>query len=361
MNWDGIRIAYAPYHKDLVVPGDRRRFVFYANERQIKFDLADPLKIYDIVYLTYGCNLGVWIDYKKNNPGVKFVFELIDSYLLENIGTLTALRGFVRFFLGKESKLWINYKTALRKIISICDAVVCSTHAQKMDMLQFNRNIHISLDYFSNDITHHKVSFESERKLKLVWEGQAYTVKNLLMLNDVFEKLKNEIELYIITDPIIKSPINIFNKNTNSVLKTLKCSYHLMDWKQGSFSEIISNADLAIIPIEPDIAMMWNKPENKLLLLWEIGVPTLTSDTPAYKRVMDCAGLDFYCASSNQWMQKIREYTESSVEYRNNISEKAKSYLQRFHSKDEILTKWDLIFDSLNTECGRCKTQGQIS
>ena len=73
-SWTGIRIAYAPYHRDLVVPGDRRRFVFYANERQIKFDVADPLKIYDIVYLTYGCNLSIWIEYKKNQSRCQIYF-----------------------------------------------------------------------------------------------------------------------------------------------------------------------------------------------------------------------------------------------------------------------------------------------
>ena len=350
MNWDGIRIAYAPYHKDLVVPGDRRRFIFYANERQIKFDLADPLKIYDIVYLTYGCNLGLWFKYKKNNPNVKFVFELIDSYLLEKITALTIFRGLTRYLLGKESVLWVNYKTALRKMISICDAVVCSTHAQMVDILQFNKNVHISLDYFSNDITHHKDSFMSENKLKLVWEGQAYTAKNLLMLNDVFEKLKYRIELYIITDPIIKLPFNIFDKKTKSVLKKLKCDYYLIDWNKSRFSEIISKADLAIIPIDPAVPMMWNKPENKLLLLWEIGVPTLTSNTPAYKRIMDNAGIDFCCASSDEWVQKIEQYRNSSIEFRKYTLEKANDYLRGFHSKDVILKKWDLIFDSLNTD-----------
>ena len=348
MNWNGIRIAYAQYHKDNMAPGDRRRFVFYANERQIKFDVADPLKIYDIVYLTYGCNLSIWIEYKKTNPGVKFIFELIDSYLLENAGVLAIFRGVAWYLLGREDALWVNYKTALRKMISICDAVVCSTHAQKMDMLQFNRNIHISLDYFSDDITHHKTSFENKQRLKLVWEGQAYTVKNLLVLNDVFEKLKDRVELYIITDPIIKSPVNWFNRKTKNILKALKCQYHLVDWTKNSFSEMISNADLAIVPIESDSAMMWNKPENKLLLLWEIGIPTLTSNTPAYKRVMDSAGLDFYCTSSGEWLQKIEEYMESSLEYRNNISEKMRYYIQQFHSKDEILRKWDMIFESLN-------------
>lgn len=347
MNWDGIRIAYAPYHKDLIVPGDRRRFVFYANERKIVFDLADPLKIYDIVYLTYGCNLSIWIEYKKNNPDVKFVFELIDSYLLENTGLLTVFRGLTRYLLGKESALWLNYKVALRKMISMADAVVCSTHAQKMDMLHINNNIHISLDYFSSDIIHHKTSLKSSKKFRLVWEGQAYTIKNLLLLNDVFEKLGDEVELYIITDPMIKSPIQMFDKETNSILKTIKCRYHLLDWDKSTFSEEISNADLAIIPIPSNNPMMWNKPENKLLLMWEIGIPTLTSDTPAYRQVRDVAGLDFCCASSDDWVRKIEEYMSSSMEYRDGIVKTANYYLRQFHNKDQILKNWDGIFNSL--------------
>jgi glycosyltransferase involved in cell wall biosynthesis len=348
MNWEGLRIGYAPYHKDLDVPADRRRFVFYANERNINFQLADPLINYDIVYLTYGCNLSVWIEYKKNNPNVKFVFELIDSYLLEDATLASVFRGVAWYFLGREEKLWFNYKIALRKMISICDAVVCSTLAQKIDMLRFNKNVHISLDYFSDDITHHKTSFDNKKRLKLVWEGQAYTVENLLLLNNALEKLKEKIELYIVTDPLIKSPIRFFDKKTQLILRNLKCQYNFYNWNKSSFSEIISNADLAIIPIRADSAMMWNKPENKLLLLWEIGIPVLTSNTPSYRRVMDDAGLDFFCASSDDWVRKIEAFIESSSEERSKISEKMNYYLQQFHGKDTLLKKWDMIFDSLN-------------
>ena len=347
MNWDGLRIAYAPYHKDLVAPGDRRRFLFYVNERAIRFELADPSEIYDIIYLTYGCNISVWIKYKNNNPCVKLVFELIDSYLLEGISGLSLYRGVARYLLGKESALWINYKTAFRKIISIADAVVCSTCAQKADMLRLNNNIHISLDYFSNDITHYKKSFESSGKLKLVWEGQAFTADNLLLLNEVFSELRDGIELYIITDPVVKAPLSIFDVKTNRLLRAIKCQYHLLDWNKSSFSEIVSNADLAIIPIASNKPMMWNKPENKLLLMWEIGMPTLTSDTPAYKRVMDEAGLDCYCENPDDWLKKIQEYIGSSKEYRRTISAKANSYLQSFHTKDQMLMNWDGIFESL--------------
>ena len=347
MNWNEARVAYTPYQKDLAAPGDRRRFVFYATERNIKFQLAEPSKLYDIVYLTYGCDLSAWIEYKVLHPEVKIIFELIDSYLFEDQSLLTIFRGITRYLLGKESSLWFNYKSALRKIVSIADAVVCSTNAQKLDMLRFNSNIHVSLDYFSNDITSYKTSLKSSKRLRLVWEGQAYTVKNLLLLNEVFEKLGDEVELYIVTDPIIKSPFRFLNRKTNSLLKKLKCQYHLIYWDKNSFSELISNADLAIIPIESNNMMMWNKPENKLLLLWEIGVPTLTSATPAYMRVMNCADLDFLCTSSKEWLQKIEEYRCSSLEYKFEIYKKYKSYLNRFHSKGTILRSWDQIFESL--------------
>jgi hypothetical protein len=205
--------------------------VFYANERGIKFELADPAKIYDIVYLTYGCNISDWIKYKKNNPDTKLIFELIDSYLLEKYNRLTFLRGLARYILGKESEIWLNYNLALRKIISIADAVVCSTKAQMMNMFYLNNNIHISLDYFSNDIVCRKNLLKSSDKFKLVWEGQAHTVDNLLLLNDVFEKLADEFELYIITDPIIQYSFKIFNIQTSKKLSKLKCKYQIIDWK----------------------------------------------------------------------------------------------------------------------------------
>ena len=350
MNWDNLRVGYTPYDKGLIAPGDRRRFAFYANERRIKYEVADPLNKYDIVYLTYGCNLSFWIAYKKDNPNTKIIFELIDSYLLENTSALTLLRGASRYFQGKENRLWLDYKTALRKIISISDAVVCSTEAQKMDMVNINKNIHISLDFFSNDVTHHKSILKSKNKFKLVWEGRAYTVSNLLLLKNVFEMIGNDLELYIITDPVIKTSFNKFNKNTINVLNKLKFDYNFIYWKINSFSKEIANADLAIIPIEYNNPMMWNKPENKLLLFWEIGIPVLTSDTPAYRRVMDAAGLELYCATSDDWVRKIKEYMTSSIEYKESIVKKSKDYIVEFHNKDLILKNWDGIFNSLQIE-----------
>jgi glycosyltransferase involved in cell wall biosynthesis len=347
MNWKGIRVAYRPYHKDCTVAGDRRRFAFYAKERNLSFEIADPSRQYDIVYLTYGCDLGRWITYKTANPGTRVIFELIDSYLLDGAGFFTFFRGAIRYISRKESRLYLNYKTALREMVSVCDAVVCSTPIQKEDISRYNKNIHISLDYFSNDIIQHKKSYSSNGKLKLVWEGQAYTVKNLFVINDVLNKLSEEIELHIITDPVIKYPFKVFNKKTSRLLKKLKCSYYIHDWTRPTFSQMVSEADLAIIPISSKQNIMWNKPENKLLLLWEMGIPVLTSDTPAYKRVMDKAGLDFYCRTPEEWIQKIKRYKEEGENERKRNASIASKYLQNYHSKDLILENWDTIFESV--------------
>jgi hypothetical protein len=345
MNWQGKKVGYWPYHLKFETPGDRRRFVFYATEKKINFEIADPLKKYDIVYLTNGCDIAKWITYKQKHPETKIIFELIDSNLLEDPGVFTFFRGMIRFFTGRESKLFLNYKTALRKIISISDVVVCATPVQKKDMELLNNNIHISLDYFSNDITHHKNSFETTGKFKLVWEGQAYTAKNILLLNDILHAIRQEVELHIITDPVIRYPLHIFNKDTKKLFRKLKCSYHFHNWEKHTFSEIISRCDLAVIPIFKNQSIMWNKPENKLLLLWEIGIPVLAADTPAYIRVMDAAGLDFYCGTGNEWLNKIKRFMNSKTDERKSSAAKANSYLQNFHNKNIILKNWDAIFE----------------
>lgn len=347
MNWQEKKIAYWPYDKEFAVPGDRRRFVFYAKERGINFEFADPFKKYNIVYLTYGCNIDVWMKYKKDNPDTKIIFELIDSYLLEDPGFFTYLRGMIRFILKKESRLYFNYKKALRKMIGICDAVVCSTPIQKQDLSRYQKNIHISLDYFSNDITCHKTNYQTNGKLKLVWEGQAYTVKNLLEINDVLDLLKNDIELHIVTDSVIKYPFKIFNKSTKKILQRLKCSYQLHNWDKQTFAKILADCDLSIIPISSKSSLMWNKPENKLLLLWEIGIPVLTSDTPAYKRVMDAAGIDSYCLASETWVKKIKRHINYTPIEKQNLVAQAKGYLNAHHEKETILKKWDAIFESV--------------
>lgn len=344
MDFKNLKVGYSPNSLSLKAPGDRRRFVFYAQEKKMVFELADPTKKYDIIYVTAVSNLSLWMNYKRNNPATKLVFEIIDSYLLEDIGISGYLRGLSRYITGREKRLYLNFQNAFISIIKIADAVVCSTPIQQQNIARYNKNVHVSLDYFSNDITHHKTKVAVGKKLKLVWEGQAYTVKNLLELNEVFKALTDKIELQIITDPEIKYPFKIFDKKTADVLKPLGCSYILHPWQQSTFSKIIAECDLAIIPMDMRNKLILNKPENKLLLLWEIGIPVLTSATPAYKRVMDNAGLDYYCNTPQEWMNKLQSFINKTPQQHFSDIEIANNYLGNTHRKEQIIFNWDQIF-----------------
>lgn len=347
MDFRDLKIGYSSYSFDCSAPGDRRRFAFYAKEKGISINIADPSKEYDIVYITTSSNIGKWIDYKKANPGTKLIFEIIDSYLLEKKSIKVYLKGLFRYLTGKDKRFYLNYQNAFINIIKIADAVVCSTPIQQEHIAFYNKNVHISLDYFSDDITQHKKDITVGKKIKLVWEGQAYTVKNLLELNDVFKTLTDKVELHIITDRKIKSPFKAFDKSTDDMLKSLSCTYHLYDWEKESFSGIIAGCDLAIIPMSMSDMLIFNKPENKLLLFWEIGIPVLTSATPAYKRVMEQAGLDYYCTSHSDWVNKISSFVNNSPEQSRTDIEKALRYLKKTHNKEYIIKNWDEIFLSV--------------
>ena len=349
MDLTKYKLAYCPNRWDLALPGDRRRFVFYAREKNIPFSLASVNETYDIVYLTMGCNISKWLDYKKKNPHVKLVFEITDSYFLEGLNFYTAIRGPVRFFSRKETQLYFNYQRAIVKMLKAADAVVCATPIQKDYILQYNSNVHISLDFFSNDITHYKTDFSSSGKLKLVWEGQSYTANNILYINDVLEKFSKDVELHIITDPEIRYPFKIFNRSTAKLLAPLKCQHFIHDWTRDTFSEIISRMDLAIIPLgnSQHGKLTMNKPENKLLLFWQMGIPTIVSTSPAYKRVMDKAGLPLYCNTKEEWHEKINSFMKTSEDGRKELTVKASEYIKTYHSKEIILKKWDDIFASL--------------
>jgi hypothetical protein len=119
-----------------------------------------------------------------------------------------------------------------------------------------------------------------------------------------------------------------------------------MEWKEETAADIICSCDLAVIPIDLSDPFAFGKPENKLLLFWRMGMPVLTSSTPAYVRAMELAGLDMSCANSVEWEIKIEEYLI------NNLARKDAAFLgnncvKERYCEEENLKKWDAMFETL--------------
>ena len=70
------RIGYVPMSNSFNSPGIRR-FVYYASKRNLTFEIADPLKKYDLVVITQNADLSIWSQYEAG--GAKIVYDFIDS------------------------------------------------------------------------------------------------------------------------------------------------------------------------------------------------------------------------------------------------------------------------------------------
>ena len=102
-----------------------------------------------------------------------------------------------------------------------------------------------------------------------------------------------------------------------------------------------------MIPIDRSDKLMWYKPENKLLLLWQTGIPVLTTGTPAYKRVMQEAGIFMTCDTNEDWLDQLSKFRSLDETGRASIMQKAQHWLAENHSRQAICKKWDTIFESV--------------
>ena len=112
---DNLSIGYAPYSSDFSAPGDRRRFVYYANSKAIDFEIAKPENEYDIVFVTHGADITVWSKYDKSKAVI--VYELIDSYLATPVLSFYGLfRGVAKYLSGKHKYCQLNQKKSIEQI-----------------------------------------------------------------------------------------------------------------------------------------------------------------------------------------------------------------------------------------------------
>ena len=80
---------------------------------------------------------------------------------------------------------------------------VCTTDEQKKAISQFCSNIHVILDIHSTVATKIKTQYTASRPFRLVWEGLASNLPQLLTLAPILRALatRRDFELHVVTDP----------------------------------------------------------------------------------------------------------------------------------------------------------------
>src|SRR5256885_2888319 len=139
MDFGSRRIGYVPYDRSLRQPGDRYRFCYYAQKRNIRFEIADVSERYDLLVVSAGADLSTWRRYPKKDT--KIVFQYINSYLAEQIASPRRLfRGLAKFLLRQNQYMLVDHCDGIRDMCALADAVACTTIEQQRDVSEFCNN-----------------------------------------------------------------------------------------------------------------------------------------------------------------------------------------------------------------------------
>ena len=343
-----LKVGYVPYVSDLNSPGDRRRFCYYAKKRGIEFEIADPARPYDLVVLSTQADLSVW-SYRPKRAR-RIIFDLPDSYLGTGASLAERIKAPVKYLTGRWQRFEWRFEKALLRMCSSADAVICSTPEQRKVLLVHNPEVRDILDFHAEEISVRKTDLSGHTPFRIVWEGVGNSLFGLSTVSEALGRLSHEhrVELHILTDLRFRRLNSPFEACARKVVdrQLPGISSFLYQWNRAFFSEIVTGCDLAIIPAETRNLMVAAKPENRLLLFWRMGLPALTSHTPAYARVMDAAGMRGTCANSDEWYDSLARYLLDQEARGHNLHQ-GRRYLEHNCSEEQLLQRWDNLFQTL--------------
>jgi glycosyltransferase involved in cell wall biosynthesis len=341
------RIGYVPYSPTLEKPGDRRRFVAYARARNLPFELADPHERYDLVVLSEMADITVWCDY----PHGKIAYDLIDSYLsIPHSDIKQWFRGAAWYLAGRYSRLRANYWNAIRNMCRRADATVCTTSEQEALIRRDCQNVHIVLDAHDFVVHQFKEDYRLRDPINIVWEGLPSNIPQLRQIRDVLRNLgkRYPLVLNVVTDfdqPRLLGRLG--RVRSADLIREVLDRARLHVWDEVSCSRIIASCDIAVIPIDLSDPFVSGKPENKLLLLWRMGMPVVVSATPAYRRAMQAVGLpDLACNGNAEWTTALESMICDEA-LRRDAGVRGRSVAESRYGRDVTLAKWDGVFSTL--------------
>jgi hypothetical protein len=346
-----IKIGYEPLSPSLDVPGDRRRVVYWANHRG-HFLTTNPTEQIDVLLASENSDFS---SPRYANRKVPLVLDLIDAYLSPN-GLIEDLsRGIVKRFVGPISQSFKPFSLHVRDFCTLADAVICSSPEQKQEILPYNKNVHVIPD-FHEEIPFLRISEKSrfsQSSNRILWEGQPATLGGLKQIRQVIAELCeiHGAELDFVTDLYYFQLLNQYFKGNTSKLisKLLGLDYshfNLSPWSVKNLEQKGKAARIAIIPIDLTKPLIKLKPENRLLIMWRLGLPCLTSSSPAYERVENDSGVNLTCKTSDEWMDSLDLLLHDEKAAYEHVL-RGQQYLEQFHNEKILLDKWDVVFNNL--------------
>lgn len=347
------RISYVPLSRDLSHPGDRRRIKIWSNAFHVPLNLSYSNKhdSSDLLILSSGSKLRD-LTIKHKGP---VIIDLVDGYLSRRTPFMEDItRNTLRTVLGKSSLKSITFTNELRKAISQASAVVVSCPEQQQVIKSLNAETYCILDDHS-ELTFSIGSNDERRsgEFTILWEGLGYTLKHLFYIGDYLQAFisSSRARLIVVSNPTFNrwgtsfgkiDTRRLIQKRLNKIINKVD----FVEWSVENLQAAARKSDIAIIPIDLRDGFATAKPENKLLSYWTMGVPTLCSPTPAYRRVMSAVGVEDFVVNDYDWGEKfvaIRDRVQSDENFLKSKRLQFQAYLDGFHSREILVRKWDTL------------------
>ena len=258
------------------------------------------------------------------------------------------LRGLAKFVAGQSRRLRLDHWKALEEMCRRADAVICSTEEQRRTVLPFCDNTHIILDIHAM-YGAAKVDYAAGDAFHLVWEGLPHNLVFFREIDDVLRGLasRRRITLHLVTALRYRQYADKYRaRRAEDLARGLSVPVRLYEWDERTCPPILAAGDLALIPVPLGDPFAAGRPENKLLLLWRMGVPTVVSATPAYSRAMAGAGLSMACRNAEEWREILEKYMEDE-EARRDAGCRGRAFVEANHGQERVLAQWDELFRSV--------------
>lgn len=343
-----MRIGYFPISKTMKSPGDRRRLLFWAQIRGHEV-VTDHSQKVDAIVATEMADFNSVALRKSKVP---LIFDLVDAYLSPGNPYEDFARGVAKSATGQISGKVRPFSHHVRDFCVMSNAVICSSIEQKAIIQPYNLNTHVILD------SHEEIPFVEfggplgMNGYRILWEGQPATIGGIGLISTAIARLAqtNNLSMRFVTDEMYFKIMNKFSRrSTVSLLKrnlgTLANQAKVIPWSSSNLVSSAMLSNIAVIPIDISVPIQRLKPENRLLIMWRLGLPCLTSDSPAYVRVSTEVETITVCRNLDEWYQNALRLLSDPDLARIQVT-KGQDYLRQAHSKESLLKKWDLVFDS---------------
>ncbi len=350
-----MKIAYQPFAKKCTHPADLRRFILWANS--MKFDWATKYSIrdsesYDLFVFPSNSNLTEIRKYKKSSP--KKVMQIVDGYLGADEGfTKRSFRGLIKFLVREIDYPVVNYNQLLRSAIRSADLLICASPEQQEYLGKYAKKTCVIPDNHSF-LKEKRFNHIPTEKLEMVWEGMGVSLKHLKSLEPVFKELTLRgipWKLTVLTDLNFYNFANKFVKK--SAFKELKWfltkhpgCLEIKQWSEEALIQTSRFANVALVPITKGDYLAELKHECKLLIFWQLGIPTIESRIPSYQRVAQEAELEILCVDNpEQWISKVIQFKDDS--WRKHVVSLQDAYIKKEHTLDRHIQRWNQAIEMI--------------